>query len=438
MLHIAFALLTMLQTPATSTAPSEIKDALAHAEALYYGARFGESITLLTKVDDALSAEQGRIPEKVETKLRLALANIGLNDTVKAKAYFMGMYALNPDYSIDAQAFSPKVLSVATDAKAEQTRLRCSSAQMDARKYLDSGQTPAFLDLFRTLGSKCAVLAAMGPEAAESFYRNGLASYKKGEFPKALSNFEAAMTLSPEHELAREYADLTHAKLQLGEDQLVAQWQRNFEGKRFPAAAADYRQIMANNGGNTASATRVKGAYRKALSTIVDNWNSKCGHMDAPTIAALRGQVAEILPEPSFGDDIRAKMKTQCEEPKQAPTPVVEPQVEAAAPKPANSPAACFDMQTPLALARLKTRVDPVMTTDLRNYFKNTGDFTVRVKARITETGDVNVTGMPDGNPILNNIIRTAVSQWKFTPIRDENGVRCVDTEIPLVLKIGK
>src|ERR1051326_3482245 len=112
MFRIAFALLTMLQTPAAaSTAPSEIKDALAHAEALYYGARFGESITLLTKVDDALSSEQGRIPEKVETKLRLALANIGMNDSVKAKSYFMGMYALDPDYAIDTKAFSPKVLS---------------------------------------------------------------------------------------------------------------------------------------------------------------------------------------------------------------------------------------------------------------------------------------------------------------------------------------
>jgi hypothetical protein len=438
MFRIAFALLTMLQTPAASTAPSEIKDALAHAEALYYGARFGESITLLTKVDDALSAEKGRIPEKVETKLRLALANIGLNDTVKAKSYFMGMYALDPDYAIDAKAFSPKVLSVATDAKSEQTKLRCSSAQMDARKYLDNGQTPAFLDLFRNLAPKCAVLAALGPEAAESFYKNGIAAYKKGEFPNALSNFEAAMTLSPEHELAREYADLTHSKLQLGEEQLLAQWQRNFEGRRFAAAASDYRQIMANNGGNTTSATRVKTEYRKALTAIVDNWNRSCGHMDAPTIAALRGQVAEILPEPSFGEDIRGQMKSQCEELKPAAPPVVEPQVEAAAPKASAAPAGCFEMQPQLALARLKTRVDPIMTTDLRNYFKNTGEFVVRVKARITETGDVNVTGMPEGNPILNNIIRNAVAQWKFTPIRDENGTRCVDTEIPLVLKMGR
>ncbi len=435
MFQIAFALLTILQSPASPTAPAEIKDALAHAEALYYGARFGESIALLTKVDDALSAEPGRIPEKIETKVRLALANIGLNDTLKAKAYFMGVYALNPDYTIDAQQFSPKVISVAADARTEQAKLRCSTAQMDGRKFLDSGQTPAFLDLFRSLAPKCTVLAAMAPEAAEAFYRTGLSSYKRGEFPAALSSFEAAMTLSPEHELAREYADLTHGKLQFGQEQLLAQWQRNFEAKRFAAAAADYRQIIANNGADATTAARIKAEYRKALTAAADNWNRSCGQADAPTMAALRGQIAEILPEPSFGEDIRAQMKTPCEEPRPAP-----PVVAAAEPKVDASPKSviCFDMQAQLALARLRTRVDPVMTSDLRTYFKNNGEVVVRVKARISETGDVNVTGMPDGNPILNNLIRNAVSQWKFTPIRDENGARCVNTEIPLVLKMAQ
>ena len=51
------------------------------------------------------------------------------------------------------------------------------------------------------------------------------------------------------------------------------------------------------------------------------------------------------------------------------------------------------------------------------------------------ETGDVNVTGMPDSNPILSKVVRDAVNQWKFIPIRDASGLRCVDTEIPLALK---
>ena len=49
MLHIVFALfLTIQSVPgAQGTGQDEIKDALAHAEALYYGARFGESLSLI-------------------------------------------------------------------------------------------------------------------------------------------------------------------------------------------------------------------------------------------------------------------------------------------------------------------------------------------------------------------------------------------------------
>jgi hypothetical protein len=116
-----------------------------------------------------------------------------------------------------------------------------------------------------------------------------------------------------------------------------------------------------------------------------------------------------------------------CEAPKKIASAVV----------PVAKPVGCLDMQSPLALARLKTRVDPVVTNDLRAFLKNNVETIVRVKAKISETGDVTVTGMPDGNPVLNGVIRNAVSQWKFTPIRDQSGPRCVDTEIPIVLKVG-
>ena len=33
-------------------------------------------------------------------------------------------------------------------------------------------------------------------------------------------------------------------------------------------------------------------------------------------------------------------------------------------------------------------------------------------------------------NVILNNSVRTAVEKWKFSPIVDASGPRCVDTEI--------
>src|SRR5262249_13363853 len=119
MLHTAFTILMLLQSSAVPPSQDEVKDALSHAEALYFAARFNDSISLLTRVDDLMKAQQGHQQEKIETKLRLALAHIGLNDTNQAHSDFMALFAINPDYALDASQFSPKVITVATDAKAE-------------------------------------------------------------------------------------------------------------------------------------------------------------------------------------------------------------------------------------------------------------------------------------------------------------------------------
>src|SRR5437867_2860639 len=125
MFSIVFVLFAALQ----AAPQDEIKDALAHAEALYYGARFGESIALLTRVDETLKSKPSSMQEKINTKLRLALSHIGLNETAKAKAYFIELFALDSNYALDVQQFSPKVLAVAADAKAEQLKLECFAAQ---------------------------------------------------------------------------------------------------------------------------------------------------------------------------------------------------------------------------------------------------------------------------------------------------------------------
>ena len=95
-------------------------------------------------------------------------------------------------------------------------------------------------------------------------------------------------------------------------------------------------------------------------------------------------------------------------------------------------------MQPQLALARLKTRIDPTISNELRVYLKNTSQVSVRTKVRISATGDVTVTGVPAGNPVFNTVVSNAIAQWKFTPARDQNGPRCVDTEIPLVIRLNR
>jgi hypothetical protein len=441
MFQMAFVLVVAFQSvtkPAAlvtqPTTPSEVKDALTYAEALYYSAHFSESVEVLTRIDQTLTTQSGRQQEKIDTKFRLGLGYIGLNDNAKAKLAFMGLYALDPSYALDTTQFSPKVISIATEAKTEQEKVRCYAAQTEARNDVDSGKTQKFIELLAAMGSKCTVLAALAPQAAEMSFRTGITAYKAGNFSAALSSFEAASTLAPEHELAREYVDLTRSKLQVGQDRLLMQWQRDFGAHQFSEAAKDYHEMTSPAGSpDSKTVAYVNEEYRKALSSLVDNWNRTCVSGDAATLKAISGQISDLLPEPSFGSDIRGQMKP-CDQPVKTASPQSTPAT--AAPTKAAVATGCLEMQPQLALTRLKTRVDPVISEEAKNYLRKTGGAQVRVKARINETGDVAVTGVAEGNPILNNVVRDAVVQWKFSPIRDASGARCVDTEIPMVLKL--
>ena len=95
--------------------------------------------------------------------------------------------------------------------------------------------------------------------------------------------------------------------------------------------------------------------------------------------------------------------------------------------------AVCIEMDAQLALVRLKSQVDPVIPLQAR-LAPGSDPVTVRVKARISESGDVTVSEASGGNLIFNDAVKTAVQLWKFHPtiIRNEN--RCVITEIPVVL----
>src|SRR5881396_2847387 len=108
--------------------PDEIDDALSHAEALYYEAKFNESIQLLLRVDGLLQATPGRLQEKTNVKLQLALAYIGMNDNNEAKSYLRQAFTLNPEYRLDPQQFSPKVMTLAEEVKAEVRDNRCQTA----------------------------------------------------------------------------------------------------------------------------------------------------------------------------------------------------------------------------------------------------------------------------------------------------------------------
>ena len=98
-----------------------------------------------------------------------------------------------------------------------------------------------------------------------------------------------------------------------------------------------------------------------------------------------------------------------------------------------------MQMDTTLALTRLKSRVNPDIPTSVQNALRSavgSTSLTVRVKAQINEKGDVTVGETVGGHPTVNDAIRNAVARWKFSPIIDPSGPRCVNTEIPIVIRV--
>jgi hypothetical protein len=267
--------------------------------------------------------------------------------------------------------------------------------------------------------------------------------------------------------MAAQYLELTENKLQVAGDRVLLDWQKNFQLRQFKQAAAVYRQIASFNDPSNAQTLSMMGTeYRKALDPLVESFNKACTSGDTTKGNEIRDQISELIPDPSFGADIRAKM-VPCVPPPAPPVvttpPVqatpppsdtkvasrVEPKSPASAPKSeprtatptapkpdatANGPSrSCFQMESQLALHRLKQRIEPVFSPQALAYLQNT-QATVNVKVRIQETGNVTVLDASGAHTLVTNAVRTAVEGWKFTPAMDEKGPRCVDTEIPIVI----
>src|SRR5215467_3824047 len=123
----------------------EVSETLARAEALYYEADFNKSIELLLRVDKLLLPQADHLQDKISVKLQLALAYIGLNDNAHGKNYLRELYALDPDYVVDTQRFSPKVVVLAEQAKTEQDEVRCRTVGSDAERQLGLGNAEAVM-----------------------------------------------------------------------------------------------------------------------------------------------------------------------------------------------------------------------------------------------------------------------------------------------------
>jgi tetratricopeptide (TPR) repeat protein len=391
-------------------AADEITDALTRAESLYFEAKFKDAIELLQRADDMLKPRADRNSDKLSVKLQLALAHVGLNETALAKTSLRELYTIDPEYRLDQQQFPPKVIALADEAKAEQNEARCQSVRADSRKALDNGNPAAALNPIQTMKSKCSGLDAMEKELAESFYKTGVDAYKAGQFSDALERFRAALKIAPKHELAAQYYDLTQSKLQVNTDRVLLEWRKNLDSHDLRQAAVRYEQMKtAKDAPSPQILEQMRTEYRSALGPLVDLWNRSCATGDAATMETIPQQIPEHLPEASLGDDLLTQMK-----------PCVKK--------------GCMPITTQLALARLKVQVNPVLTPALQDLTRR-APVTIHVKSRIDERGDVTVLQTQGPAPMLNEAVRTAVEKWKFSPIADDQGPRCAEVDIPVIIK---
>jgi tetratricopeptide (TPR) repeat protein len=388
----------------------EASEMLARAEALYYEADFAKSVELLLRADELLRDKPGLLQEKTDVKLQLALGLIGLNDSNRAKVYLGQVYALDPDHQIDPQMFSPKVIRLAEEARTEQNELRCRLLSDQVQVQMEKGTADDVLNVIESGRSKCAGLATLYPKAGELLFKAGLNAYKNSQMVDALEKFRAALRLDPKHELAGEYVDLTVSKLEVAADRALLAWRKDYGAGDFSSAGRDYRQLASTAGSETVEEVRAE--YRRALSELVDSWNAACAKDDTASMEQVRLQVNALLPEPSFAEDILARM-TKC------------------------THTSCVQMSVPLALVRLKTRVDPQFPSFVLPQI-TTAQTTVRVKATINEKGDVTARDVEGDNSFINAAVKSAIEQWKFFPAVIDGEARCVESEIPVVISKSK
>jgi hypothetical protein len=404
MFRYAVVVLVVISALQVGTPSNDVNTALRQAEQLYYEAQFKEVLDLLLPIDVALDLQTEASQNRIKVKLQLALAYIGLSETSAARDRFGEIVDLDPSYSLDPQRYSEKVIELFDEVKEEHNRNRCRTICMEGDRLLDIGDAESLLARLQSAASDCVCLQAIALDAADHFFQQGLEAYKQQNFPAALEDFRVALQFRSDHSLTNSYIQLTLDKLRLAADRLFLEWRQNFEAKQFSLAAAAFNRLQAANieGSATSSIDQAVMLYRDAVSRIVNEWMQACTKGDAIAMDGAKNRTTEMLPDSTIAADLQARMQT-CTNQK------------------------CLPVATRLAMARLKTRVNPEISTSVL-----TRSVTVRVQARIDEQGNVSVTGVRGGNAVIQDAVKSAVERWKFLPAVVDKQPRCVETEISI------
>ena len=400
----------------------DVEGTLNRAQALYYEARFKDSVELLLPVDARLRQQPDRVAQSISIKLQLALGYIGQNQIAAAKSTFREVCALNGDYALDSEQFAPKVLALFEDARAEQRKAKCDAFCVKLDQVLKEGDSQGLVRLSREADGNC--LCGVGVAAADLLYTQGVAAFKSDDNAQALAKLQAALKFNPRHDLAAQYAELAESKVKFTIDRLLLDWRKSFDAQEYPKAATLYRQLESTNiEGRAATALeQMRGEYRRIASNKVEAWNFGCSGSASPSFETFRQETKDLLPNETIAADVISKA-TPCTPKAAAKSPSREE------PKPVAAQS-CLQMSSQQAMVRVKSQVSP----DIPRNMLSAAAVNIAVKVRIDENGNVAVKGVTGENRFINEAMRTAIEKWKFFPAILDDQRRCVETELPVVL----
>jgi tetratricopeptide (TPR) repeat protein len=400
---ILAAVVALSVRAASFRAAQDVSSELSRAQGLYFGAQFEESVNLLKTLETRLANDAAHSKELLQVKLYLGLAHLGMNQTEEAKARFTEVFLLDSQFSLDPKEFSPKVIGLFNEAKADSASARCAQICTRIDTLISQGNPIGARDAMKS-ATDCSCAAGKLAPVVDSMFERGKVLYDKGQFVDAQKEFNSILQVDPKHELASEYSNLSQQRLQLALRQSFVEWRTNFDAREYAKAAAAYERIRAEVHPDAGQLkTQIESEYSQALSGLLTSWKAACASGDRGKLDPLRTEAMALAPGLAFSKSIVSQME-QC------------------------AARVCLQGDPALALARLKSRVNPQLDPTLRRYLTRR----IVINIEIDERGDVTVKDVANANDRVAGVLRDAVQQWKFYPAIIDNQPRCVETQLPI------
>ncbi|HYR84020.1 MAG TPA: hypothetical protein VE422_08085 [Terriglobia bacterium] len=464
----SLAIMSCLLGVARGQAPQNFSAELSRAESLYRAAKFQESLILLTELEKRIdSSDPQRKNDVLKIKLWMGLAHAGMDQKDQAKSKFIEVCKLDSKYTLNPQDYPPPVVALYNEAKAScpppPERSTTSTADLsitestflggkelyekgeysDALKYFN---VVLALDSSHVLAREYSDLAQQRLDLlADRGYTEWRASFDAKQFDKAAAAYNKI----------RSDPQLNTGKLSA---QIESEYKKTLSGLVDSWKAACAERALTKLGPILNEATSVAAGLpfgRDALAQMQPcpsapgNVQVAAGNpVKPPTPAPPPVRAPSPTPPPAKAPSTApppAKAPSAAPPPAKAPTPTPPPSKSPAtnpappakatpAPRGAEParqiPPNCIKGDPTLAMARLKTRVNPQIDPSLQRYLVRG----IVVSIHIDEEGNVEVNEVAKANPRIAGPIRAAVEQWKFNPTLINGQAKCVETDLPLAV----